>query len=134
MPLEGTFQLQTDLPSIAALLLQNLFQSWGKTLKLQVWYLTETRGYEQRTVGQSSSSFQGLISAKFQNFDADQQEKLTRSFKILPGGRCFLVPGAVLSAEKFGPAAGLLTTSKKSPGFAGGGGGGGGRTLALGID
>ena len=34
MPLEGTFQLQTDLPSIAALLLQNLFQSWGKTLKL----------------------------------------------------------------------------------------------------
>ena len=34
MPHEGTFQLQTDLPSIAALLLQNLFQSWGKTLKL----------------------------------------------------------------------------------------------------
>ena len=33
MPHEGTFQLQTDLPSIAALLLQNLFQSWGKTLK-----------------------------------------------------------------------------------------------------
>ena len=30
---EGTFQLQTDLPSIAALKLQNLFQSWGKTLK-----------------------------------------------------------------------------------------------------
>ena len=27
MPHEGTFQLQTDLPSIAALLLQNLFQS-----------------------------------------------------------------------------------------------------------
>ena len=34
MPHEGTFRLQTDLPSIAALLLQNLFQSWGKTLKL----------------------------------------------------------------------------------------------------
>ena len=34
MPHEGTFQLQTDLPSIAVLLLQNLFQSWGKTLKL----------------------------------------------------------------------------------------------------
>ena len=33
MPHEGTFQLQTDLPSIAALLLQNLFQSWGKTFK-----------------------------------------------------------------------------------------------------
>ena len=35
MPHEGTFQLQTDLPSIAALLLQNLFQSWGKALKLK---------------------------------------------------------------------------------------------------
>ena len=34
MPHEGTFQLQTDIPSIAALWLQNLFQSWGKTLKL----------------------------------------------------------------------------------------------------
>ena len=34
MPHEGTFQLQTDLPSIAALRLENLFQSWGKTLKL----------------------------------------------------------------------------------------------------
>ena len=34
MPHEGTFQLQTDLPSIAALWLKNLFQSWGKTLKL----------------------------------------------------------------------------------------------------
>ena len=31
---EGTFRLQTDLPSIVALWLQNLFQSWGKTLKL----------------------------------------------------------------------------------------------------
>ena len=34
MPHEDTSQLLTDLPSIAALLLQNLFQSWGKTLKL----------------------------------------------------------------------------------------------------
>ena len=34
MPHEGTFQPQTDLPSIAALLLQNLFQNRGKTLKL----------------------------------------------------------------------------------------------------
>ena len=34
MPHEGTFQLQTDLPPIATLQLQNLFQSWGKTLKL----------------------------------------------------------------------------------------------------
>ena len=33
MPDEGTIQLQTDLPSIAALLLQNLFQSCGKILK-----------------------------------------------------------------------------------------------------
>ena len=33
MPHEGTFQFQTDLPSIAALLLQNLFQRWGKTSK-----------------------------------------------------------------------------------------------------
>ena len=30
MPHKGTFQLQTDLPSIAALQLQNLLQSWGK--------------------------------------------------------------------------------------------------------
>ena len=34
MPHEGTFQLQTDLPPIATLLLQNLFQSWGKTLSM----------------------------------------------------------------------------------------------------
>ena len=34
MPPEHTFQLQTDLPSIAALLLQNLLQSWGKTLSM----------------------------------------------------------------------------------------------------
>ena len=34
MPREGTFQFQTDLQSVAALLLQNLFQSSGKTLKL----------------------------------------------------------------------------------------------------
>ena len=34
MPHEGIFQLQADLPSIAALQLQNLFKSWGKTLKL----------------------------------------------------------------------------------------------------
>ena len=30
MPHESTLQLQTDLPSIAGLLSQNLFQSWGK--------------------------------------------------------------------------------------------------------
>ena len=35
MPHEDNFQLQIDLPSIAARLLQNLFQSWGKTLKLK---------------------------------------------------------------------------------------------------
>ena len=57
MPHEGTFQLQTDPPSIAALLLQYLFQSWQKTLKLYIWYLTETRGYDQRIVGQPSSPF-----------------------------------------------------------------------------
>ena len=34
MPHKGTFQLQTDIPSIATLQLQNLFQSWRKTLKL----------------------------------------------------------------------------------------------------
>ena len=67
----------------------------------------ETRGYDQRKAGQPSSSFQGLISAKFQNFDADQQEKLTRSFKILPGGRCFLVPGAVLLQKNFVPGQGF---------------------------
>ena len=49
--------------------------------------------YDQRIAGQPSSFFQGLISAKFQNFHADQQEKLTGSFKILPGDRCFLSRG-----------------------------------------
>ena len=34
MPHEDTFQFQTHLPSIAALLLQNLFQSWAKTLSM----------------------------------------------------------------------------------------------------
>ena len=34
MPHEGTFQLETDLPSIAAHQLQNLFQSWAKAVKL----------------------------------------------------------------------------------------------------
>ena len=34
MPHEGTFQLQTDLPSPDTLLLQSLFQSRGETLKL----------------------------------------------------------------------------------------------------
>ena len=33
MPHEGTFQLQTDLPSIAGLLLQNLFQSWRENFE-----------------------------------------------------------------------------------------------------
>ena len=32
MPYEGTFQIQTDLSSIVALLFQDLFQNWGKTL------------------------------------------------------------------------------------------------------
>ena len=39
VPHEDTFQLQTDLPSFAALQSLNLFQSWGKTLTLYVWYL-----------------------------------------------------------------------------------------------
>ena len=33
--------------------------------------LTEAKGYDQRIVGQPFNSFKGLISAKFQNFDAD---------------------------------------------------------------
>ena len=46
MPHEGTFQLQTDLPSVAALWLQNLFQSWGKNflsmmLKLKLEGMTK---------------------------------------------------------------------------------------------
>ena len=49
--------------------------------------------YDQRIVGQPSSSFQGLISAKFPDFDADQQEELTRSFKILPGAGVFFSQG-----------------------------------------
>ena len=46
IPHESTFQLQTDLPSIAALLLQNLFQSWGgggefKTLSMVLYLKLE---------------------------------------------------------------------------------------------
>ena len=33
--------------------------------------LTETRGYDKRILGETSSSFKDLIFAKFQNFDAD---------------------------------------------------------------
>ena len=33
-PHKGTFQLQTDLPSVAALCLQNLLQRWGKNFKI----------------------------------------------------------------------------------------------------
>ena len=51
--------------------------------------------------------FLGLISAKFQNFDADEQEKLTRSSKILPGGRCFLAQVAVLMQKNFAPGQGF---------------------------
>ena len=32
---------------------------------------SETRGHDQRIIGQPPNSFQGLISAKSQNFDAD---------------------------------------------------------------
>ena len=33
--------------------------------------LTETRGYDKRILGETSSSFKDLSFAKFQNFDAD---------------------------------------------------------------
>ena len=33
--------------------------------------LAETRGYDRRILGETSSSFEDLIFAKFQNFDAD---------------------------------------------------------------
>ena len=33
--------------------------------------LTETRGYDKRILGETSSSFKDLIFAKFQNFDAN---------------------------------------------------------------
>ena len=33
--------------------------------------LTETRGYDERILGETSNSFEGLMFAKFQNFDAD---------------------------------------------------------------
>ena len=42
-------------------------------------------------------SFKGLISAKFQNFDADQ----------LHGGKCFLVSEAVLLQKNFAPGQGF---------------------------
>ena len=47
IPHECTFQLQTDLPSIAALLLQNLFQSLGMgTQNIKYGTLPEARGYD----------------------------------------------------------------------------------------
>ena len=54
MPHEGTFQLQTDLPCIAAYLLQNCFKG-GKTFKYGS--STATEGYDQIIVGQPSNSF-----------------------------------------------------------------------------
>ena len=62
-----------------------------------------------------------MISAKSQTFDADQQEKLTRSFKILPGGRCFLVPVAVLLQKNFSPGQGFSDYLKTFPGSLPGG-------------
>ena len=75
MPLERTFQLQTDLAPIATLQLQNLFESWGrggnfKTLSIVLKLKLEGM-YDQRIIGQPYNSFRGLISEKSQNFDAD---------------------------------------------------------------
>ena len=42
----------------------------------------------------------GSLSAKFQNFGANQQKKLTRSFKILPAVGVFLSQGYVLLQKK----------------------------------
>ena len=90
---------------------------------------TATRGHDQRIIGQPFNSFQGLISARSQNFDADEQERLTRSSKVLLGGRCFFCPRGHAFAGKFCPRAGLLTTSKNFPG-----GLPGGEMFTLGID
>ena len=46
IPHESTFQLQTDIPSIAALLLQNPFQSWRELQNFKSGTLPETRGYD----------------------------------------------------------------------------------------
>ena len=71
-----------------------------------------------------------MISPKFQNLVAKQQEKLTRSFTILPGGRYFLVLGAVLLQKNFAPGQGFDHFKKFPWGSARGGGG----MLVLGID
>ena len=68
---EGTFQLHTDLSSVAALCSYKIcFKAGGKLKNFKYGTWTETRGYDQRIIGQPSNSFQALISAKSQNFDA----------------------------------------------------------------
>ena len=84
-------------------------------------------GYDQRIIGQPSSSFQGLLSVKSQTFDADKQERLTRSSKILPGVAVSFALKAVVLQKNL-PQAGLLATSKNFPGVCSGGG-----MFALGI-
>ena len=83
--------------------------------------LAETRGYDRRILGETSSSFKDLIFAKFQNFDADYQERLTRSSKIFPGVGTFSAPGPCFCIKILfqGRAFDYLINS---PGFAWGGG------------
>ena len=68
--------------------------------------LTETRGYDKRTLGETSNSFKGLSFAKFQNFDADYQESLSRSSKIFPVVGTFSapLPGPCFCIKNFVPA------------------------------
>ena len=90
---EGTFQLQTDLPSICCSLvtksvskLGENFETLSLVLKLKLKRMTST-------VFQFFLRFDFCKIAKFQNFNAEQQEKLTKSFKILPRVGVFLSQG-----------------------------------------
>ena len=65
---ESTLQLQTDIIYLCFLVTKSASKLGGND---KVWYLTEMRGYNKRIVGQPFNSFEGLISTKFQNFDAD---------------------------------------------------------------
>ena len=70
------------------------FKVGGNFKTIKCGTQTETIGHGKRIVGETFNFLKGLIAAKFRNFDAE--ERLTRSSKIVPEGRCFFAPGAIL--------------------------------------